>query len=498
MVGRSRIKQIVRVSNRCMNDWPSSEISPEEIPAGEIPLCEFSFSSDKPRFRGVFAPGIAALIWLLLTNCGLAANAPLASEAKGRLTREQVIEQTMRPFSGVSHPGVDVSTLNGKVMAGYQGWFSAPNDGAGLGWKHWSGRRGFQPGSCSIDLWPDVSDLDADERYPTAFQNADGQPAEVFSSYNPKTVIRHFQWMKDYGLDGVFVQRFITQTFSPAALRHVNVVLNSCREGANLNGRAYAVMYDLSGLGRGQIHRVIEDWKLLVDRMHITSDPAYLHHAEKPVIALWGFGFDDRREYTLDEGLELVNFLKNDPRYGNCTVMLGVPAHWRTLDRDAVHDNQLHDLILKADIVSPWTVGRYRSPAQAVEYAEKRMAPDLRWCRDHQKEFMPVVFPGFSWHNMKPRSPLNEIPRRKGDFLWSQFVQAKKQGASMVYVAMFDEVDEGTAIFKCTNHPPDGLSQFATFEGLPSDFYLRMTGRAARIFHGQDSLVEDYQTLLAR
>ena len=91
-------------------------------------------------------------------------------------------------------------------------------------------------------------------------------------------------------------------------------------------------------------------------------------------------------------------------------------------------------------------------------------------------DFLPVVFPGFSWHNLKPQDPLDKIPRLKGQFLWSQFAGAKKAGASMIYVAMFDEVDEGTAIFKCTNNPPVGQSRFLTYEGLPSDHYLWLTG----------------------
>jgi hypothetical protein len=64
----------------------------------------------------------------------------------------------------------------------------------------------------------------------------------------------------------------------------------------------------------------------------------------------------------------------------------------------------------------------------------------------------------------------------------------KKQGVSMVCVALFDEVDEGTAIFKCTNDPPDRLSRFVTFEGVLGDFHLRMTGRAARIIRGDAPL----------
>ena len=51
--------------------------------------------------------------------------------------------------------------------------------------------------------------------------------------------------------------------------------------------------------------------------------------------------------------------------------MLGVPTYWRTLERDAVNDKTLLELISKADIVSPWTVGRYSSPEQAVELRQE-------------------------------------------------------------------------------------------------------------------------------
>jgi hypothetical protein len=404
--------------------------------------------------------------------------------------RAEVIARTMRPFGGVSHRGADTHTLTGKVMCGYQGWFAAEGDGAGQGWMHWRGRDGFQPGSCKIDLWPEVGELDPDERYATPFLHADGRTAEVFSSFNRKTVLRHFQWMKDYGIDGVFVQRFTTQLAHPRALRQVNVVLDHCREGANLQGRAYAVMYDLSGMGAGQMRQVMDDWRLLAGRMRITKDPAYLHHAGKPVVAVWGFGFNDHRKYTVSEGLELVKFLKDDPECGGCTVMLGVPAHWRTLDMDCVHDKTLHELILKADIVSPWTVGRYTTPVQAAQYATNTLKADLQWCQSRGKEFMPVVFPGFSWHNMFPNSPSNQIPRRKGEFLWRQFVEDRQAGATMIYQAMFDEVDEGTAIFKCTDDPPVGASHFVNYEGLPGDFYLKLVGRATRMVRGETPVTQ--------
>ena len=61
----------------------------------------------------------------------------------------------------------------------------------------------------------------------------------------------------------------------------------------------------------------------------------------------------------------------------------------------------------------------------------------------------------------------------------------------MIYVAMFDEVDEGTAIFKCTSDvPPGAESKFLGYEGLPSDFYLRLTGMGAKLLRGEIPLSE--------
>jgi hypothetical protein len=400
--------------------------------------------------------------------------------------RDDVIA-ALRPYDGPSAPGVNRSTLTGKVLCGYQGWFTAPGDGSGRGWRHYPAGGHFQPGSCGIDLWPDTSELDADEKFPTPFRTKDGQVAHVFSSHQRKTVLRHFRWMQQYGIDGVFVQRFGVETIHPQDLRHCNVVLAHCREGSNRHGRCYAVMYDLSGLPAGGVRHVMEDWKLLVDRMQVGKDPkdaAYLRHNGKPVVAVWGIGFNDGRQYTLAECERLVDFLRNDQHYGGCTVLLGVPTDWRTLDGDSVEDPALRRVIGKGDLISSWTVGRYRSLQGVTDHARRRWRQDLEWCKAHGKDYLPVVFPGFSWHNRHPDAPLDEIPRLQGRFLWKQYVEAKAAGATMIYQAMFDEMDEGTAVFKCTGDPPVGKCRFLTLEGLPSDHYLWLTGMGGRLLRG--------------
>jgi hypothetical protein len=333
-----------------------------------------------------------------------------------------------------------------------------------------------------------VSELDAGEKYPTPFRHKDGRIAHVFSSHNRNSVLRHFQWMQRYGIDGVFVQRFGVETLHPRDLRHCNTVLAHCREGANRSGRCYGVMYDLSGLPAGGVRHVIEDWKQLVDRMRLgrdKKDKAYLYHKGKPVVAVWGIGFNDRRKYSLAECERLVDFLKQDRRYGGNTVLLGVPTGWRTLDGDSLKDRALHKVLARADILSPWTVGRYGTPRAVEGHARQRWKKDLAWCKARGKDYLPVLFPGFSWHNSHPGARLDEIPRLKGRFLWKQFVEARRAGAAMVYLAMFDEMDEGTAIFKCTNDPPAGKSQFLTYEGLPSDHYLWLTGLGGKLLRGE-------------
>lgn len=86
-----------------------------------------------------------------------------------------------------------LSTLAGKVVASYQGWFATPNDGGPLGWTHYQFRaKEPLPNKVCIDFWPDVAELAPYERCETKLLHADGSPACVFSARNSKTVNRHF------------------------------------------------------------------------------------------------------------------------------------------------------------------------------------------------------------------------------------------------------------------------------------------------------------------
>ncbi len=370
-------------------------------------------------------------------------------------------------------------SLRHLVMAGYQGWFNTPGDSAGLGWKHFEKSGEFAPGKCTIDLWPDVSEYE--RTYETPFKLPDGTPARVFSSYDASTTDLHFKWMRQYGIDGAFMQRFVVSLRTRAGTDNYNHILANAILAAEKQDRALCLMYDLSGMEPGEEDLLINDWKALCRKYKLTSraNNHYVHHHGKPLVAVWGIGFNDHRKYGYTQIKKLLDFLKAE----GCAVLVGVPTHWRTLTVDAVPDKRLHELIKEADIVHPWLVGRFDDTT--YETFRGLLAEDMQWCRKNGKDYMPVLFPGFSWHNMKRDAPLDQIPRLGGRFFWKQVVGAVDAGAQSLYLAMFDEIDEGTAFFKCTDTPPAGESVFLTYKGDAPDHYLWLAGEAARYLRGE-------------
>jgi hypothetical protein len=376
----------------------------------------------------------------------------------------------------VRHP-----TLTGKVFTGYQGWFRTEGDASGLGWVHYGPGKGFSPQACSFDIWPDLSEFTPEERYPSPFKFSDGKTADLFSSVHALTVRRHFHWMKDYGIDGAMLQRFAIGLGKGRGAESLDIVLRNCTEAANVGGRSLTVMYDLSGLTPDKFPTVAADWRRLVAAGQ-TKQPCAQHHQGKPLVALWGLGFADRAP-ALAEWSALLADIKST----GASVMLGIPTYWRELKNDSISDPALHTLIRQADVLSPWTVTRYEDPKGAADLADKIWKPDLAWCTAEKKAYLPVIFPGFSWRNLSAlrgqKAKLDQIPRLGGRFLWSQSVAARAAGAKTLYVAMFDEIDEGTAIMKCGGPRPVG--NFLDLSDVPTDHYLWLSGQAGRMLRGE-------------
>lgn len=382
---------------------------------------------------------------------------------------------------------VDPTTLNNKIMAGYQGWFGAPGDGSGYGWIHWGdGGGNINAETVTIDYWPDMREYDADELFETDFVYNDLTNAGLYSAYTKKTVDRHVKWMKEYGIDGVFVQRFISSALSRKKQR--DTVLMNVRYGAERYGRVFANMYDMSG-GKPEtfVQDVITDWKHLVDNLKITESPNYLHHNGLPVLSLWGVNAGGSKDIiTAAMWAELLQWFTVDAeaKY-KVTLKAGVTNSWKEDNQEwqAVYD--------KFDFISPWAVGRYNSISGADNYRNQYFEADLNETASRDMEYIPVVFPGFSWSNLYPGKELNQIPRIGGKFYWHQLYNAIDAGCNMVYVAMFDEVDEGTAIYKLaeTKDQLPTTGNFVTLDmdgyDLPSDWYLKLTGEATKMLRGE-------------
>ncbi|MDF2187847.1 glycoside hydrolase family 71/99-like protein [Paraflavitalea sp. CAU 1676] len=377
------------------------------------------------------------------------------------------------------------------VMAGYQGWFAAQGDASERGWYHYQNGNcgGFLPGCSSVDFWPDISEYT--KKYKSPFQFANGTDAYLYSPYDEESVDLHFKWMKDYGIDGVFMQRFVGEIKpdNVKGKRHFNKVLENALKAAKKYSRAICVMYDLSGCSPEDVAYLEQDWNELQSLFALfdnKQNPTYLRHNKKPLVVIWGVGFNDNRKYTTSDVDKLVDKIKGPTK--KVSVMLGVPYYWRSLKNDTDPSAALHTLIKKCDIVLPWAVGRYGND-NYNNVAGLELIGDMQWCATNNITYVPLVFPGFSWGNLKmDATQYNSIPRYKGDFLWKQVAGAKNQGAQSLYVAMFDEIDEGTAIYKCAREselPLHGSRKFVGIENeVASDYYLWLTGEAGKWFHG--------------
>ena len=462
--------------------------------------------------------------------------------------------------------GEPYDTYKGLIMCGYQGWFGTPGDGSPLtanppeGWYHYrESNSQFKPGVLrnSIDFWPDMSEYEkvytpgVDETsYSSVFVLPDLEPATLYSPYDESSVLLHFKWMQEYGIDGVFMQRFLGEITTPTHKDHFDVVLANAMKGSNQYQRAISVMYDLSSAeneveasSRSMLELMVKDAQELMDKYELKQrqkQPFYLFENGKPLLALWGVGFNGRK---YDNWLpEYIDQLKAQ----GWSIMLGCPAKWRDGGGDAksgVDHGKLINIIKSADVIMPWYVGRY--DYDSFNNWKEDIAKDIQWAKDNGIGYAVHVYPGGSDRNMHPNNGMwlqadgtYGVPddptggRYGGKFYWNQLSYAISAKANSIYVGMFDEIDEGTAIFKQLNvsdvpsniyaDDPDYWvtyrngnysisSQQSTLTGvtwsmlaselnvnfmgidddLPTDHYLWLTGKAAEMLNQKIPFTEE-------
>ena len=372
----------------------------------------------------------------------------------------------------------------GNTIVGYQEWFAAPGDGSTFNsWFHWNLNPGAPaPGNVKFELYPDTRE------YTTLFQTnlgnlGNGSPAQLFSVYTAQTINTHFKWMHDNNIDGAAIQRFGSDIQNTSLKAFDDSVTSKVRTAAEANGRIWYIMYDVSGMGSNFVSQIESDWSNTMMPLGVTSSSMYAMQNGKPVVCIWGVGFSDRPG-TPSDWTSLINWFKGQGVY----VIGGAPADWRTSGSDL--KTGFGGVWPLLNMIQPWTVGRYGTDADIDNYKNNTLAGDLSWAAANGVDFQPVAFPGFAWSNFNPGTR-NQIPRRQGNMFWRQVYNIKSLNSSTLYIAMFNEYDEGTAIAKAAEDSSmiPTNQYFLTLDAdgvhLSSDFYLRLAGAANQMLKGQ-------------
>ncbi len=392
-----------------------------------------------------------------------------------------------------SQTAPEAESVTGKVICGYQGWFSCYGDGSPVArWFHWSNgiyqsnAGSPAPGALKFEAYPETTEYNDASLFQTNLGNTnEGKPAKLFSSWKADVIDKHFEWMQQNEIDGVALQRFIGETFDGVFKTNRDSVTARLMRSAETHQRIFYLMYDISGLDVAKFDSIKSDWQNnMVARLHITSSPYYVHQNTKPVVCLWGFGFTDRPGNAA-QCLDVINWFKTN----GCFVIGGVPTNWRTSTGDSKAG--FNNVYLAYDMISPWSVGRFGDNNGADNFRNNYLVPDLAYCNANNLMYQPVIFPGFAWSNWNG-GPQNEMPRNKGEFMWRQVYNIKQSGISNGYIAMFDEYDEGTAIAKQADSyysiPNNQYFLTTSTDGtyISSDFYLRLAGKATKVIKGID------------
>jgi len=347
------------------------------------------------------------------------------------------------------------SDVVGKVTVGYQGWFSCQGDNSPVNdWAHQN-----------LEMWPDLSEYKT--TYESAVKMADGKPARMFSSYDDQVVQTHFKWMAQSGIDGAALQRFANEIKPASNIKaQRDGMARKVMKAAELADRKFYIMYDCSGWG---VRGMKEDWKdTIIATLHLTASAAYAQQNGKPVVCIYGIGYKNWPA-TAAEAADLVNWFKQQ----GCYVIGSVPGSWRTDNGDSRPD--FGDVYASFNMLSAWAVGRIMD-----DNYPNWIQGDAALCKEHKIDYQPCLYPGTSFFNSNG-SKKNLIPRKNGDFMWAQFVTLRENDVGTAYIAMFDELNEATSIFKCA---PDAgslpvgkwfLPLDADGTHVSSDFYLRLT-----------------------
>lgn len=438
--------------------------------------------------------------------------------------------------------------MKGKVVTGYQGWFSTPGNNFSTltTWRHWGGQHPNNTNhlfrqpmykyklnktphrGISFDLFPDMSEYSQNGATlaDAGFKDKSNNQVYLFDSADPEVTKLHLKWMRDNNIDVAALQRFAVDLQDVNVKSHMDAVLKNFFDHVNSYGRKFYIMYDISSLsqqcngGYCWKHVIENDFNAIYNlyQNKITNPNLYAHETNKngeskPVICLWGLGVSGRIGTNTDY-IQIIEWFKNKGFY----VIGGLDQYF--YDTNRPNQENKHQAYKELDMISPWYVNSFADNGNEIKnFYSNQVLNGLNFCKQANDykgiDFMPVVFPGFSWYNLygnrfseEGKNYINSISttlkntfiddyynnyvlkyddyenpqlptpnytgvdnnklnsksyrdRNQGNLLWKQISEVKKLfddntgQKPAIYFAMFDEYDESTAIAKAANNEND-------------------------------------------
>ena len=369
-----------------------------------------------------------------------------------------------------------------RSRVGYQGWFACIGDGAPInGWWHWSQNWG-QPPSPTQQRHHGAGRTCASTPPPTrppTPTSATASPRTLFSSYDQQTVDTHFLWMQQNGCDTAALQRFNPNGGEGPTRDAMAAKVRVARP--RRYGRKFYIMYDVTGWTNMQ-SEIKTDWTTKMSAH--TASSAYARQNGKPVVCIWGFGFNDANHpwdaghlpgrHQLVQGPGLLRHRRRATRVAHRHRRLPgrVPRRVPRVQHDLAVDGRRDRR-------------RRRTPTRSTPNIN---VPDQADCNANGIDYQPCVLPG----------DVSARQRVHGDFMWRQFYNMVRVGAQGIYISMFDEYNEGNQIAKTAEtqaddaRPAPACSRWTrTARACSSDYYLRLTDDGGRMLKGQIALTAD-------
>ncbi len=326
--------------------------------------------------------------------------------------------------------------------------------------------------------------------------NIDGTPVRLFSSLDPVIIKTDLENMAKAGVKTVTPQIFLVG--NKEDMERDFAILRMYLEYAPVYNLKVKAELDITGVQEMYLFRKIRlFWQELNNRFNLYNS-AWERIDGKPAIAIWGLGFFDRNGKP-EQAAGIINWLKGGATNpAHAYVEGGVPFYWSWEAYDSKPG--FLQVYLMFDTISPWTVGRFNNTN--FDKYKGMLKDQYELCRSHGIKYQPIMWPGFSWHNLVKRefpktryysrsrdsSEPYFVPRECGQFIWEQFRFYKELGINDYSYAMWNEDNEGTAFF---SHQTDQNKlphcMFVPDKGKTSpDFYRRLIGEINKWYAHSD------------